>query len=70
MRRVLVFKDREKPAHVKVNEWLANHPEVTLVDFKPFMLGTNFTAIFAIVEMPEMPETTVENKKVENKEKE
>ena len=68
MRRVGQFAGSGTLATETLNDWLRDHPEVTLVGIKPIMSEmSNITTIFAIVEMPEMPETVVENKNVENK---
>ena len=74
----MLFKDHEKSAHVRLNEWLEKHPDVFLVDIKPAVLGANFTYIFAILEdqekksdradkpdKPDKAETAVENKEKE-----
>ena len=53
MKRVVKFEDREKPAHTQLNEWLAMHPEVALIDIKPHFSNHSFVVIHAIVDLPE-----------------
>ena len=60
MRRVLMFNDHDKPAHMRVNEWLKNHLEVKLVDIKPTVFPNGRAVIFAIVDVPEMSAEKVE----------
>ncbi len=50
MRRIVMFKDHEKPAYTRLNDWLIEHPDMTLVDIKPVLSGTNTVTIYAIVE--------------------
>ncbi len=46
-----MFHDGEKPAHTRLNEWLNERSDVTLIDIKPVLTRSNTTTIYAIVEM-------------------
>ncbi len=53
MRRVVMFKDHDKSACARLNDWLDKNPDVTLIDIKPILSRTNSTTIYAIVELKE-----------------
>lgn len=58
MRKVAKFAGTGNSAVAKLNKWLDNHPEVTLVEIKPFIFEESYDVIFAIVDISE---TAVEN---------
>ncbi len=56
MKRVVSFKDYEKAPCNKLNAWLRDHPDVTLVDIKPVVSKTDLVTLYAIVEVNEKNE--------------
>ena len=55
MRRVIRLEETNKRAHEKLNEWLADHPQVLLMDIKPVVIGSSSRTeiIYAIVDIPQ-----------------
>ena len=55
MRRVIRFWETNKMAYEKLNEWLAEHPRVVLVDIKPVVIGSSSRTeiVYAIVDIPQ-----------------
>ena len=55
MRRVIRLEETNKRAHEKLNDWLAEHPQVILVDIKPVVIGSSSRKeiIYAIVDIPQ-----------------
>ncbi len=55
MRRVIRFTETNKTACEKLNDWLAEHPQVVLVDIKPVVIGSNSRTeiVYAIVDIPQ-----------------
>ena len=55
MRRVIRFWETNKMAYKKLNEWLAEHPQVILVDIKPVVIGSSSRTeiVYAIVDIPQ-----------------
>ena len=53
MRRVIRLEETNKRAHEKLDEWLADHPQVLLVDIKPIVIGSSSRTeiIYAIVDI-------------------
>lgn len=55
MRRVIRFEETNKMAHEKLNDWLADHPQVILDDIKPIVIGSSSRTeiIYVIVDIPQ-----------------
>ena len=62
MRRVIRFWETNKMAYEKLNEWLAEHPRVVLVDIKPVVIGSSSRTeiVYAIVDIPQNENPTGE----------
>lgn len=55
MIRVIRFEGTNKMAYEKLNDWLAEHPQVNLVDIKPVVIGSSSRTeiVYAIVDIPQ-----------------
>ena len=55
MRRVIRFTETNKTACEKLNDWLAEHSQVVLVDIKPVVIGSSSRTeiVYAIVDIPQ-----------------
>ena len=62
MRRVIRFTETNKTACEKLNDWLAEHPQVVLVDIKPVVIGSSSRTeiVYAIVDIPQNENPTGE----------
>ncbi len=51
MKRVVRFSDSDKRAVKKLNDWLAENPEVELIDIKLVVTGRGTEIVYAIVDI-------------------
>ena len=64
MRRIARFyDDSDKPAHTKINDWLRQNPDATLVDIKPVVSESRPLAVYVILDIPEHTNNSEKEKK-------